>query len=140
VPRSALGPLQHLGEPADADRRVESRRVDLRDVGSEQRVDAEPGGDHRIALLAARVAGEIRRLLELRRVDEERDDHVVAVLARRAHQRLMAAVKGAHRRHQRDAAARSAGGRDVRANLGDRAQRPHRAALASARVASASAS
>ena len=106
-PRSA--PSRTSPEPGDADRRGEAVGVDLGDGGGEQHVDAELG-DRGVARLRARVGVEVAGLVELRRVDEQRDDDLVAALARGAHQRLVAGVERAHRRHEPDArpAARAA--------------------------------
>src|SRR5678815_5448585 len=50
----------------------------------------------------------IRDRSELRRVHEDRDDDVLAVRTRRAHERKVPFVKRAHRRHERDRAPRCA--------------------------------
>ena len=59
----------------------------------------------RVACLVARVAGQVLRRPELRRIDEQADDR--DVVARRAgrHQRQVAGVERAHGRHQPDRAA-----------------------------------
>ena len=66
--------LERLGDGADVDGRVEARRVDLVDVGREDEVGALLGADLDVARLVARVPLEVRRVAELARVDEDRDD------------------------------------------------------------------
>ncbi|HEX5661899.1 MAG TPA: hypothetical protein VFX93_00225, partial [Xanthomonadaceae bacterium] len=74
------GALEHVREALDAHRRREAGRVDLLDRGREQDVDAERLGLGGIALHRARVGGQVARLVELRRVDEQGHDHLVARL------------------------------------------------------------
>ena len=55
-----------------------------------------------VALLVARVRRQVTSLVELDRVDEQRHDHDVAFVPRLTHQREMAFVERAHRRHETD--------------------------------------
>src|SRR5205085_10178647 len=76
--------------------------------------------------------GEVVAGVELRGVDEEAHDDEVVLVARGAEQRDVAAVVGAHRRHEADLAFTRGGERG--AELAGGADEPHRA------VASASTS
>ena len=122
-PRSA--PSRTSDEPGDADRRGEALGVDLADRRGEQHVDAELGRLDGVVGLAARVGGEVAGVVELRRVDEQRDDDRVLLVARGAHQRVVAGVEGAHRRHQPDRAPLGARVAEPGPHLGDCPDRPH---------------
>ena len=105
-PGAALGALEHVAEAVDARPSSRSRRGRSRPTGGANSASTPSAvGDRGVARLRARVGGEVGGLVELRRVDEQRDDDVVAALARGAHQRLVAGVERAHRRHEADAAA-----------------------------------
>ena len=75
------GTFEGPGHVADMDGRVEARRVDLLDRRREDEVDALLGADRQVARLAARVLLEVRRVAELARVDEDRDDGRAVLLA-----------------------------------------------------------
>ena len=94
----------------------------------EDDVDALGFRDLEVARLVARIRLEIRRLVELRRVDEQRHDHAVVLGASRAEEGAVAVVERSHGRHE-------AGPRSRR-QLCDRADDLH----ASSTVASASVS
>ena len=98
------GALERLGDGADAHGRVEARRVDLLDRRREHEVGALLGADLDVARLVARVLLEVRRVAELARVDEDRDDGRRVLGARPLDQRSMALVQPAHRRHEADRA------------------------------------
>ena len=117
-PRRAAQPV---AEPVDQHARPEARRVHDLDGGGidEVAADARQLGD--IAGLVARVAVKVFGGAELARVDENRGDDAVGPFARCGHQREMAGVQGAHRRHQRNAAMRTAPTGDPRTQLADRA-------------------
>ena len=97
---AAVGALERLGHAADRHGGREARRVDLLGCGREQVVDPELGGELGVALGVTRVRGQVGRVVELGRVDEQRDDDDVALLARAPHQRQMALVERAHRRDE----------------------------------------
>ena len=163
---AALGALERGADLVDRDRRGEASRVDLAAPRREQKVGAQAervdlagrrreedvgaglGGQRRVAGLVARVGGEVGGLVELRWVDEQRHDDLVAGRMGAADEREMALVQGAHRRDEADAAPGAARPVERGAELGDRAQGLHRVtatgvvALRAARrrVASASAS
>jgi hypothetical protein len=59
-----------------------------------------------VALLVARIGGEILLRAELRRIDEDARHRNVAAIERALHQADMAFMQRAHRRHQPDGAAR----------------------------------
>ena len=122
-PRSA--PSSTSERPAHLHRRGEALGVDLAHGRGEQHVDAELGGLGGVVGLGARVGGEVAGVVELGRVDEQRDDHGVLLLARRPHQRVVAGVEGAHRRHEPDRPALGARVPEPGAHLGDGADRPH---------------
>ena len=92
-----------------------TRGVDLLDARREQDVGAGRRGQLGVALLAARVALEVGALVELRRVDEQRHHHPVALRAGVTDQREVALVQGAHRGHQADRQLLTAGRREHRA-------------------------
>ena len=102
--------------------------IELGCVRREDDVDAVLLRDREVARLVARVRGEVGRVVELRRIDEERHHDALVLAARGGEQRAVAGVERAHRRHE-------AGARRG-LELGDRADDLH----ASATVASASAS
>jgi hypothetical protein len=77
-------------------------RVDGGDLGQEDEIAAGRGEARRIALLVARIALEVGRVVELRRVDENRDDDARSVLPRQLDQRQVAVVERAHGRHEAD--------------------------------------
>ena len=104
VPRAA-GALQHVAQGVHFDPRVETGRVDLADRRCEEDVHARRFGHRDVARQVARVALEIRRVAELRGIDEQADDHRVALAAGRVEQRHVSRVERAHRRDEADAAA-----------------------------------
>ena len=83
------------------------------------------GGEPGVALGVARVGVEVGRVVELGRVHEQRHHDEVAVLARAAHQRQVTVVERAHRRDEPDPAAGAPGLEQLRAQLGDGADRVH---------------
>ncbi len=72
VAHAAVLALERLGQAAHVDRRPEARRIDLVERRREEQVGAGLGGQRRVALLVARVGGQVARRVELRGVDEER--------------------------------------------------------------------
>src|SRR3954454_15154105 len=131
--------LQVLGEARHPDRRREAGRVHLRDRRGEEEVGA---GGLRLAGVARLVEGvgvEGRGLVELRRVDEERDNDDVVLVARRADEAEVAVVQRAHGGDEADAAAGAARAVERGAQVRDRADGPHAGTtLARSRVAAAS--
>ena len=138
VAHAAVLALERLGQAAHVDRRREARRIDLVERGREEQVGAGLGRQRGVALLVARVGGQVAGLVELRGVDEERDDDDVARRARVADEAQMALVQRAHRRHEADDALLAPRRAQLGAQLGDGPHGPH--AAATARVASASTS
>ena len=110
----------------DVDPGAEAGGIHLVGARREQHVDAFLLRDLRVALLVARVRGEVGRVVELRRVHEERGDDDVVLRARGPEERAVAVVQRAHRRHEPDDAGEL--------ELGDR---PHDLHVASASVAPA---
>ena len=104
VARAAVRALEDLAEALDDHLRARAGAVDLVLLGCEQDVGAVPLGDVAVAALVARVGLEVARVVELRGVDEQRDDDHVVLLARGADQRLVAGVEGAHGGDEADAA------------------------------------
>jgi hypothetical protein len=94
--------LKHAAELLDLDPRLEILRVELVGRRRKEDVDSRPMRELRVPRLVPWIAGEILVLVELRRVDEEADDHEVALVARGPDQREMALVKGPHRRDETD--------------------------------------
>ena len=79
--------LEALCRARGIDPRRETVRVELRDGRNEEEVDAGRLCDPTVALVVARVGAEIGRVAELRRVDEDRRDDRVALLACSAEKR-----------------------------------------------------
>ena len=75
--------------------------------------------------LVPRVAGEIGRIAELARVDEDARDHDVGGARARPKERGMPRMKCAHRRHERDGRERPRSGCSALPDVGDRAERLH---------------
>ena len=136
TPRKWPGPegtLEDRAELAHLDPRLESRRVHLVAVRREDEVDTGIGGGRQVALLVARVGGQIGALAELGGVDEEAHHDRVAFGARGREQREVAGVQRAHRGHEADRPL--AGGLELDPDLGDRARHLHATAtVASART------
>ena len=80
------------------------RRIHVVLVRREQDVDALALETCAVRVEAPRVAVEILVRTELQPIDEDARDDAVAVTARDAHQRQVALVEIAHRRHECDAA------------------------------------
>ena len=128
VPGPSRLPLEALGDPEYLDCRREAVGVDLLDPGREQHVGARLRSELGVALLIPRIAVEVAALVELRGVDEQRDDDHGAVLAGLLDQRQVTLVQRAHRRHEPDPRLFAAGRREGFAQLGDCAHQPHRRA------------
>jgi hypothetical protein len=141
---AAVRALEVRGEPRDADGGGEAVGVDLLDRRREEQVGARLRGELGVAGLVAGVAGEVRGLVELGRVDEQRHHDDVAGGAGGADEAEVALVQRAHGRYEPDRALRAAGVAQRGAQVGDGADGPHPRTspprLARARVASASAS
>ena len=82
---------------------------DLAAYPRDEAKDAAEAAGLGVAGLVARVGLEVRGLVELGGVDEQRDDDDVAVGAGGADQAEVALVEGAHRWHEADRAAGAAG-------------------------------
>ena len=75
---AALRALERGADLVDGDGRGEAARVDLAGRRREEDVGAGLGGERGVARLVARVGGEVGGVVELRRVDEQRHDDLVA--------------------------------------------------------------
>ena len=91
-----------LPELLDLDPGLKAGRVELVHLGREEDVDAGLLGDSGVALLVARVRGEVFVRPELRRIDEEAGDEKVVLGPGRTEEREMAIVEGAHGGDQAD--------------------------------------
>jgi hypothetical protein len=132
---AAVLALERLGQPAHVDRGREARRIDLVGRGREEQVGADLGHERGVALLGARVGGEVAGVVELRRVDEERHHDHVARRTSVADEAQVPLVQRAHRRHEADDALLAPRRAQGLAQLRDGAYGPH--AAATTRVASA---
>ena len=98
--RSRRGPTRWSRSPAGTPPRPRAR------TGSRRRLGGQPG----VALRSHAGTRPGRRVVELRRVHEQRHDDHVALLARAAHQRQVTVVERAHRRDEADRAPARRGG------------------------------
>ena len=98
----------------------ESGGIHLLDRGEEHRVGAGRDELGAIVVEGARVLLEILMRRELRRVDEDRDDHPLRMALALCDQRDMALVQRAHGRHQRHLLAGGMPAGDGFAHRGDR--------------------
>ncbi|KAG1466432.1 hypothetical protein G6F57_013260 [Rhizopus arrhizus] len=98
----AAGTLQHLAHARGVHLRglVHAQRVHRLHAGQPHGVAADLLQPGHIGLGRTRVATEVFIGAELGRVDEDARHHLVGVLARQGHQRMMAAMQVAHGRHQ----------------------------------------
>src|SRR5690606_7750444 len=113
APRAA----EPLADAADGHLRREARRVDFLGTRRIEEVDPqslELGG---IFFLAAGIGGQIRSVVELFRVDEERDDDALGAFKRGAHEAQMPLVKGPHGGNHRNTGTFLAPGRHPGAEL-----------------------
>ena len=131
---AAVLALERLRDAADVHRGGEAGRVHLGELRREEQVGAGLGRQGAVAALVARVGRQVARLVELGRVDEERDDDLVARGARATDEAQMAVVQRAHGRDEADDALGASRLAQGGAQLGDGAHGPH---AATARVASA---
>jgi hypothetical protein len=130
VAHAAVLSFEGLGQTAHVHRRPEAGRVDLVQRRREEHVGAGVGGQRGIAVLVARVGGQVAGGVELRGVDEERHDDHVAGAARLADEAQMALVQRAHGRHQADDLLRAPRLAQLGAHVSDRPHGPHGAATA----------
>ena len=123
---AALGALEHAAQARHADPRREPVGVDLlRPAGRTARRRRAPRPSRRrTPRCAGRRRGRSASSNWVGLTNSETTTSSQAV-ARGPHQRLVAGVERAHRRHEPDAAAGAARRGDVGAHLGDRPQRPH---------------
>jgi len=91
------GAFERPGDGSDRHGRVEAGRIDLVDLRREDEIDAFLSTDREIARLVPRISLEVRGLVELARVDEDRRDRRRAVGAGPTNQRTMPIVEPAHR-------------------------------------------
>ena len=103
--------LEAVGEAEDLDSAGKAVRVDLLDRRSEQDVGAGLLGEAGIVGLAARIELEVGALVKLRGIDEQGDDHQVALFSSTTDQREMSFVQGPHRGDKSDRGRHTANGR-----------------------------
>ena len=102
--------FEPVGECAGHHPRVEPGRVHHGRGGRVDGVDAERPAHVEVAVDRTRIEVEVGGLVELQRVDEDRDDHDVGQSAGCVDQRRVPRVQGAHRRdHRQRHAARTTG-------------------------------
>src|SRR5439155_24593118 len=94
--------FEHAAESFDVDPRLVAPRIQLFGARDEQDVDAGVLRDACVALLIARVAGEVLVRSELGGIDEDARDDGVAFTTRRLQQRDVPRVQRAHRRDEAD--------------------------------------
>src|SRR5687767_2914235 len=92
--------FQFFAQAFDDDVSRKALRVDVFGRGRENKIDFARESKLGIASYIARVSLKIFRRAELRRVDEDRDNHLIAQLARQRHQRHVAFVQRAHSRNK----------------------------------------
>ena len=97
-PRRAAQPLADAG---DRNGRAEAQRIHDLDRGRPEQRHAFRLEHRGIAGQLPRIGGQVLVRAELQRVDEDRHGDVRGAALRLAHQRQMAFVERAHRRHQR---------------------------------------
>ncbi len=127
--RTTMRALEGLAHGADRYIGGEIIRVDLVRRGSKKKIDPNVGCKRSVPLLVAWVSIEVPRIVELSGVDEQRDDHQVAVGPSAAHEREMAVVKCAHGGHQTNLQTTLARLADNGPGLGHGANDLHAAAL-----------
>ena len=99
----AVRPLELPRQARHIDRRRDqARRVDLVRLGVEHDRHAKPFTCRQVLLDRARVVGQVRALVELGRVDEDRDPDLVAQPLGLFDQAQVPGVQRAHRRHERN--------------------------------------
>ncbi len=129
TPRKCSAPrdsaLQAVGHAEHLDGGREPGGVDLLDRRGEEHIDAGLGGEAGVVLLPSRIFFQVCAFGELRRVDEQRDDDQIALLAGPLDERQMAGVQRAHRRHQPDHTPVATVRSERCAQLIYGAQRPH---------------
>jgi hypothetical protein len=95
-------PLEAERHALNNDRRGVSVWIDLGDSRQEQRIDTCGSREVCVPWLLARIRGQIGRVVELARVDEDRRDHVIAGAARGSKQGQVPLMQRAHRRNETD--------------------------------------
>jgi hypothetical protein len=95
-------PFEDRAELGDVDPGLEAGRVHLIGARCEDDVDAFLLRELEVALLVARVAGEVAALGELSRVDEQAHDDGLVLGPRGPEEREVAAVQRTHGRHEPD--------------------------------------
>ena len=116
----AVRAAQPLAQPADPHQGREARRIDLGGGRHKRQIDPRRPQQIEVGRLGPRIGAEILVGGELLRIDEDGGDDPVALGPRRADQRHMPGVQGAHRRHQPDALARPAPPGELAPQIGDR--------------------
>ena len=124
--------LERCREARDLDGGGESRGIDFLRRGGEEQIHAEHGRQLRVVRLVPRIAAQVGGVVELCRVHEQRDDDEAGRFPRASHEREMAVVKRAHRRHEADARSRIPGGAHRFTQLRDAAHDLHAASVAGA--------
>ena len=97
-------PLQQIGETRHLDEGLARQPLRIHDLRGRGEHHIDTGRFQRSAILlqSARVVGEILGLVELHRVDEDADHHLLGVAVRLLHQRQVALMQIAHGGHECD--------------------------------------
>src|SRR5271156_4998709 len=125
----AMRAAQTIRDVARVDRRLRVRRVHCSRLRREDDVDRHRLEHRAVALEVARIAREVLAGSKLGRIDEYRRDQDRRLATAFAHQRQMAVVQKAHRRHQRDSLAIGASALGVARHFVGRGDDDHREAL-----------
>jgi hypothetical protein len=99
VTRTAVRALEPFSRPRYRHECRETFRIQLAYGRREKEVDAGCPGERGVAMLVALISLEVGSLLELLRVDKQRNHDHFALGAGPTHQRQVSFVKRAHRRH-----------------------------------------
>ncbi len=94
-------PAEMVGQAADVDAALERLRIDLNRRRREHDIDAKVAAQCHVGVNRPRIARQIVLIVELQRIDEDRNDDHAAVAARLSDQRGMSGMQGAHGGHER---------------------------------------
>src|SRR5271154_431701 len=125
----AMRAAETIRDIARVDRRLRVRRVHCSRLRRKDDVDRHRLEHRAVALEVARIAREVLAGSKLGGIDEYRRDQNRRLATAFAHQRQMAVVQKAHRRHQRDSLAIAASALGVARHLVGRGDDDHRGAL-----------
>ena len=121
-------PLQQIGETRHLDEGLAGQPLRIHDLRGRGEHHIDPGRFQRSAILlqSARVVGKILGLVELHRVDEDADHHLLGVAVRLFHQRQVALMQIAHGGHECDGTPFTAPLRDLLTQSGRIVNNQHR--------------